>query len=248
MLRFFRQIRQRLLIDNKFSKYLLYAVGEILLVVIGILIALQVNDWNEDRQTRQKEKVILNSLKGELIANLSELKSDYKSNERYLQSTLKIYDIIKNQPPETDSIYYYFYNSVQFNYFFPKTSVYQTLRSGDLNILRSDSLKNIITGIYESGFNRLLIKVGTRRNAARILFPYYQKHFRTKVLSGMDSLNPFFERIGVPINYRILINDPEYETLIIEAISGRMNFKKGYETTIAEIEDYLQFIEAYLKE
>ena len=56
MLRFFRQIRQRLLTDNppdrasragKFSKYLLYAVGEILLVVIGILIALQIDSWNE---------------------------------------------------------------------------------------------------------------------------------------------------------------------------------------------------------
>jgi len=58
MLRFFRQIRQRLLTDNppdqasragKFSKYLLYAIGEILLVVIGILIALEVNNWNENR-------------------------------------------------------------------------------------------------------------------------------------------------------------------------------------------------------
>ena len=49
MLRFFRQIRQRLLTENKFSKYLLYAIGEILLVVIGILIALQVDSWNEER-------------------------------------------------------------------------------------------------------------------------------------------------------------------------------------------------------
>jgi hypothetical protein len=47
MLRFFRQIRQRLLTDNKFSKYLLHAVGVILLVVIGILIAIQVDNWNE---------------------------------------------------------------------------------------------------------------------------------------------------------------------------------------------------------
>ncbi len=54
MLRFFRHIRQRLLTDNKFSKYLLYAVGEILLVVIGILIALQVDSWNEERKTKQR--------------------------------------------------------------------------------------------------------------------------------------------------------------------------------------------------
>ena len=55
MLRLFRRILQRLLIKNRFSKYLLYAVGEILLVVIGILIALQVDNWNEERQERIQE-------------------------------------------------------------------------------------------------------------------------------------------------------------------------------------------------
>ena len=47
MIKFFRRIRQRLVVDGKFSKYLLYAIGEIVLVVIGILIALQINKWNE---------------------------------------------------------------------------------------------------------------------------------------------------------------------------------------------------------
>ncbi|MEJ2585762.1 MAG: DUF6090 family protein, partial [Robiginitalea sp.] len=59
MLRFFRQIRQRLLTENRFSKYLLYAVGEILLVVIGILIALQIDNWNEDRKERALEQKVL---------------------------------------------------------------------------------------------------------------------------------------------------------------------------------------------
>mgnify|MGYP001591841413 CR=1 FL=1 len=50
MIKFFRRIRQGLLSENKFSKYLLYAIGEIILVVIGILIALQINNWNEKRK------------------------------------------------------------------------------------------------------------------------------------------------------------------------------------------------------
>ena len=62
MLRFFRQIRQRLITDNKFSKYLLYAIGEILLVVIGILIALQVNAYQDERMERSKECEYLSSL------------------------------------------------------------------------------------------------------------------------------------------------------------------------------------------
>ena len=59
MLRFFRKIRQKLLTDNKFSKYLLYAIGEILLVVIGILIALQVDNWNQKRENEEKVRSIL---------------------------------------------------------------------------------------------------------------------------------------------------------------------------------------------
>ncbi len=50
MIKFFRKIRQRLLSENKFSKYLIYAIGEIVLVVIEILIALQINTWNESRK------------------------------------------------------------------------------------------------------------------------------------------------------------------------------------------------------
>ncbi|MEH6514960.1 MAG: hypothetical protein V7670_17480 [Maribacter arcticus] len=49
MINFFRKIRQRLLTENKFSKYMLYAIGEVILVMIGILLALQVNNWNETR-------------------------------------------------------------------------------------------------------------------------------------------------------------------------------------------------------
>ena len=54
MIKFFRKIRQRLLTENRLGKYLLYAIGEILLVVIGILIALSINNWNEERKNEEK--------------------------------------------------------------------------------------------------------------------------------------------------------------------------------------------------
>lgn len=69
MIKFFRKIRQRLLTENKISKYLIYATGEILLVVIGILIAFQIDTWNESRS-------INNSLKLSKQALLYDLKQD----------------------------------------------------------------------------------------------------------------------------------------------------------------------------
>ena len=67
MINFFGKIRQRLLTENEFSKYLLYAVGEIVLVVFGILIALSINNWNENQKNRSEEAKILKALKEEMV-------------------------------------------------------------------------------------------------------------------------------------------------------------------------------------
>ena len=76
MLRFFRQIRKDQLMSDKIRKYLFYAVGEILLVVVGILIALQVNNWNEGRKALNQEQEILSALHNEFSENLQELTFD----------------------------------------------------------------------------------------------------------------------------------------------------------------------------
>jgi len=67
MIKFFRNIRQNLLAEGKTSKYLKYAIGEIILVVIGILIALQINNWNENRKANIEEQRILETLYENLI-------------------------------------------------------------------------------------------------------------------------------------------------------------------------------------
>ncbi len=66
MIQFFRKFRQELLSENKVGKYLLYAFGEIILVVIGILIALQINNWNESRKASIQEVNFLSDFFGDL--------------------------------------------------------------------------------------------------------------------------------------------------------------------------------------
>ncbi|MEC7771799.1 MAG: DUF6090 family protein [Bacteroidota bacterium] len=73
MIKFFRKIRQKLLSENKFSKYLIYAIGEIILVVIGILIAIQLNDFNGDRKEREKELSFLQKLKDDIHLDIQDL-------------------------------------------------------------------------------------------------------------------------------------------------------------------------------
>ena len=87
MIKFFRKIRQRLLTENKFSKYMLYAIGEIVLVVLGILIALSINNWNEEKNDKAIEQDYLISLKDEFEFNLLELNEFIDLNQNIMEAT-----------------------------------------------------------------------------------------------------------------------------------------------------------------
>ena len=73
MIKFFRTVRQRMLQENRFSRYFLYAIGEIVLVVIGILIAVQINDWNEIRKIKLSNSTQLHKMVVELEANIARM-------------------------------------------------------------------------------------------------------------------------------------------------------------------------------
>lgn len=76
MIKFFRHIRQRMIKENRVSKYLLYAIGEIVLVVIGILIALQINTWNEERKLEDQKQILISSLLEDFEYNRSNIRDD----------------------------------------------------------------------------------------------------------------------------------------------------------------------------
>ncbi|MDB4270476.1 DUF6090 family protein [bacterium] len=94
MIKFFRKIRQRLLTENKFSKYLIYAIGEIVLVVIGIVIALQLNNWNETRKSEDQFKAVLQQLYAVIDQDIERL-----TQIQYgLAKQIAIIDTIKQRP------------------------------------------------------------------------------------------------------------------------------------------------------
>jgi hypothetical protein len=94
MIKFFRKIRQNLLTEGKTSKYFKYAIGEIILVVIGILIALQINNWNEMRKVSDSERNYLNVLKVEFQKNQEKLKSAIRINETNLKFARELSNVI----------------------------------------------------------------------------------------------------------------------------------------------------------
>ena len=111
MIKFFRKIRQQLLIENKTSKYFKYAIGEIVLVVIGILIALQINNWNEkekgDRLARTYAKGLVRDLKQDTIKLKRTIQFQEEKNLG-LNTLIKLNNKDVNKPSINDSIYILF--------------------------------------------------------------------------------------------------------------------------------------------
>ena len=97
MIKFFRHIRQSLIMENKTGKYFKYAIGEIILVVIGILIALQINNWNENRKLKSKADIYVNKI-------INDLKVDTLNISNLINRTIKHKKEITN--------YFEYFNSV----------------------------------------------------------------------------------------------------------------------------------------
>ena len=95
MIPFFRKIRKKMADDNKPLKYIRYAIGEIILVVIGILIALSINNWNETQKSIKNEEELIISLKKEITNNILELESSVEENNMYFESINKLIHSLK---------------------------------------------------------------------------------------------------------------------------------------------------------
>lgn len=146
MIKFFRHIRQNLLIEGQTAKYLKYAVGEILLVVIGILIAVSINNWNSDRKAIDKKKQYTISLVDELTLDLTQLNRLDSAARIYIQ-TLDNYIAYYNKPDKSiDSLVARlkqirsrksFFNSQAF-------TIDDLLSTGNLSLFDQDIRKAII--------------------------------------------------------------------------------------------------------
>ncbi|WP_271785038.1 DUF6090 family protein [Aquimarina algiphila] len=149
MTNFFRKIRQQHFIKNKFTKYLVYAFGEILLVVIGILIALQVNNLNEKRKSDIKEKKYLMSMKNELLTNLELVKTEVEGLKRSINGQRELISLINSEKDTVNEIELSKILAVSFSNVFELKyqdgTFKELLYSGGLISINSDRIKNEVT-------------------------------------------------------------------------------------------------------
>lgn len=152
MIKFFRKVRQKLLNENKFSKYLLYAIGEIMLVVIGILIALQINNWNTNRKNSQFEQSILMDIDLEISSNIERLKKVIDRHEQSHNATqefIRIFEDSLKLSEASDSTVNALLMSMDYNETYDPTSgiLESIISSGQINYIKNKELKYLLASI-----------------------------------------------------------------------------------------------------
>lgn len=153
MFKFFRIIRQELLAGNRFRKYLLYAVGEIILVVIGILIALQINNWNEHRKERAFERQMLQSFKQSLETDLADIDLNIKLHQQGLQACDSIFSLMESSLQiNKDSLARLFADAFFVTRFIYSNSAFESLKSKGVNIISDKALQKQIVDVYDSRY------------------------------------------------------------------------------------------------
>ncbi|MFC3881292.1 DUF6090 family protein [Algoriphagus namhaensis] len=159
MIKFFRKIRQDLLSEGKTGKYLKYAIGEIVLVVIGILIALQINNWNESRRQSIAEKEFITSLENDLKQDKAFIESVIKLNEPRIEAyetlnrdLLKVYNTDNNF---LDSLFRVYFTSQRT--FYPINGSYESAISGNqITVFRNKELVQKVVKLYNTTYDRLI--------------------------------------------------------------------------------------------
>ena len=215
MIHFFRNIRQNLLTENKFTKYLLYAIGEIVLVVIGILIALQINNRNEAQKERAKEISYLRNVKADL---LKEVENNEQFAAYHFEKAETCSTLLTSEAPksiEELQVYTDRYELVFVWYaFVPNNNTFkELLSSGNLNLIKNDLIKN---GLLE--LDKLYANInGTEHHMRREYEAYlYDTHVKNiSALEFFDSTKPNF---GLPERLDVQdIPESAYGKLIADA-------------------------------
>lgn len=145
MLRFFRKIRQSLLENGNVRKYFWYALGEILLVMIGILLALQINNWNQERKDLARERSILVELNNDFKQNAEQLELIAAGHLESLQSVEWLIEEHPYNNSDSDSLLYHLrlmHSAYTFN---PSQSAVQALiNTSSFDLIRNEELRRTL--------------------------------------------------------------------------------------------------------
>ncbi|WP_299161952.1 DUF6090 family protein [uncultured Eudoraea sp.] len=235
MINFFRRIRKKLADDNKPLKYMRYAIGEILLVVVGILIALSINNWNEDKKVMKYELKILQELYSTIINDIEFQKIQIEENESAIASAEIIIKSFNESFSYSDSLNFHFKNLLNRRISLVADNAYQNAKQYGLDFMENDSLKQELIWTYERNA-KILDDINERDNLYEnnVAIPIFTELFdrvdfsddlsrfeiiRSISLSGIAQESSYKKMF--PLDYKALKKNNKFKSIVKSTISRR---------------------------
>jgi hypothetical protein len=251
MIKFFRKFRYDLMKKNETGKYFKYAIGEIILVVIGILIALSINNWNEERKNNRIETVFLEDFRSDLRTDIETLRERVGGNAAIIANSDSIISTLSNKKQLSKKELVNFYNQnlslASESYFIPeKTTINQFQASNNGHLISSKELKDKLFGYYSTN-ERI-------ENNMEKSIQLYQHNFLTKeimqsILSGDVMENIVGSDFGRPnLDLNNLKQNSEYLFSVLSKKIGTTNQNKVYQIIIDLSEELITLIDLEIKQ
>jgi hypothetical protein len=230
MIKFFRKIRQKMLSENRFITYLIYAIGEIVLVVIGILIALQINNWNENRKLRTQEISHLKNIQEDKLLDTTDIKFNIRYHLLFVKSEKKLlnYMFSKELKPN-EPIDFEFAFGIPIILTLHESS-YANLRDMGANIITNGRLKKQISNHFDF-VEKSILRIENEEKEYKtysLKKPYFLKYFNygnsSSFIENANYNNSDFFAPDIKFNKLILVdtlglkNDEEFKIVLAQSI------------------------------
>jgi hypothetical protein len=242
--------------QNKTGKYLKYAIGEILLVVIGILIALQINNWNEERKNRNREQSILKNLQTDFKANIYNVDKTYNSFLEAYEASANLLEIISSNSTINGSEIEYLLDEIinkTMSLDMNTGSINEMLNTGSINLIRDNNLKKQLS-------NWSYFETDTQDDVViyrDYLFDFFIPSLTNKALLRNMEVPDFFEedlklqiisKSNFKIDYNKTIRTMEFENELYNNTLNYMYTLNSYKVFKNYLTDTLKLIESNIND
>jgi len=251
MIKFFRHIRKSLLMENKTSKYFKYAIGEIVLVVIGILIALQINNWNEQRKENKLEQDYYCKLLEDVQQDLIQVNNQIANTVNRIDACNNVLQMLQSPNPKLDILMQETLNALSLITYTirPNNAAFEDLKSsGNLNVLKDNNIKTSVIDYYSMLEGMIDVMNINADGAVDVFFnkvSYTQIGWQhiSFVKEGIDTTKVDFGKL----NPSKEINDDLIKQLTSDAVffvGANARVKDLYETVLPDIKKMIAQLEA----
>jgi len=212
------------------SQWYKYVI-EVIVVILGILIAYNLEQWRDARNNKRREIEVLKEFQSALSADLAEMHSNIRMHEYSILSSKIILKVIKDDLPYHDSLDACFAHTHTFTVFSGRIGAIEQLKNTNLAIVSNDSLRLEIISMYDEAYSRIrLVELVVRRDYEQLrdFDRLYFEAYDTERVSTNKHVPPPFWGIMRPLRFTDLKTNPEYAALLRARISNQMGLLRGH--------------------